>query len=111
MVHEGTRSECHIIPFYMRPSRCVKVEHSDLGMEATTIRGLYCTRKMLDGSVPVHKSGRRIENVFYWVPKGESNTTFERGVEMVRNGLGYPSSGGQSMLYMLSKKRRTEVLR
>jgi hypothetical protein len=101
MAHQS--GECHIIPFYIRACKSVKMEHSDLSLDRTTIRGLRCVRRRMDSTVRVHKLGRKIENVFYWVPEDRGSCIFERGVELVRNGLGYPKGEAQSVIDLFRK--------
>lgn len=79
---------CHILPFFIPETSAG--ERLDLREEVATIRGVSCTRKKVSPTVKMFICNKPIkEPVFYWEPVCKSSS-FERGLELVKKGLGFP---------------------
>lgn len=97
--------ECHLIPFYSAYVGVVAVEHCDLDATETVIRGIRCTRRVVQG-VPIYRNNVLITKCYQWVLAGEEKTVFDRGVELCMSTLGLPQAAQhRSILHFLNKKR------
>lgn len=99
--------QCHILPFFIPETEEVKVEHVNLNEDKTVIRGILCIKRKLDSRYRVSKSGEEIKSqIFYWTPMFEKDSAFERGLNLVERGLGFPKTGkGLTTLLKMSPKK------
>ncbi|AFN82758.1 hypothetical protein EROM_031360 [Encephalitozoon romaleae SJ-2008] len=87
--------QCHILPFFIPETSKVKIEYVDLSGDVSTIRGIFCVKKKLDTDINVHICNKIVKDpIFYWVP-ANSESVLEKGLELVRKGLGFPLKGDQ----------------
>ncbi|AFM98036.1 hypothetical protein EHEL_031410 [Encephalitozoon hellem ATCC 50504] len=92
------KNQCHILPFFAPEVSKVEVEHVNLDGNEATIRGISCIKKRLDSDLGVYTCNKIIKDpVFYWVP-ANSGSAFEKGLELVRKGLGFPGRNGHGPL-------------
>lgn len=81
--------DTHIFPFHTKSG--VKPEKID-GLSSTTLilRGVVMEKKHFDPTMPLFLDNKRIEGkVFYWHPAAQKTDFIKRGMEMVREGLGF----------------------
>lgn len=98
--------ECHLIPFYSKHVGKLKIEYCSLDSEETTIRGIRCIKKKIEG-VPIYRDGVLLESCHQWVPIHQELAVFDRGATMCKNKLGLPKPE-RNLKHFLKKKRGTK---
>lgn len=81
--------DCHIFPFFV--DRNAKYDaRTDLSADRIIIRGMVCIKKEFNFDVPLYNNGRLVgEKIYYWHPITAQSNMLEKGVSLVKEGLGF----------------------
>lgn len=105
------KNQCHILPFFIPETSKVKIEYTDLSGDASTIRGIFCVKKKLDPDVGVRICNKIIKDpIFYWDP-ASSGSVLEKGLELVKKGLGFPLKSNQGPLGKIIMKKSNKKVK
>lgn len=86
-------ADTHIFPFYTRPETDA-VAVDGLASDILVLRGVAMQKRRLDTTVPLFLGSRKIEGeIFYWHPIAQKTDFIEKGILMVKEGLGFARKG------------------
>lgn len=86
----------------------MKVEYFDLNEDTGTIRGIFCVKKKLEMDIDVFICNKIVTDPFFFWEPACSGSVFEKGLELVRRGLGFPKEDrkGPTLEKMITKVKK-----
>lgn len=78
-----------IFPFHTNDGETIeKADNSTL--DHIILRGIVCEKRSLDGSVRIYDGESAIEaEAFYWHPLTHDTDVIQKGLELIKEGLGF----------------------
>lgn len=96
--------EIYIFPFDSFDNKKVS-KQVNFETKTGVFRGIACEKHKIDNSVDIFINNERIiGDIFYWSPILQKNDVFQKGMFLVKNGLGFGNLNKKKEFFVIKSK-------